>query len=134
MRPTHLLLDRVADKALTIGQRQTGERFAIGILDLNAHVATGTGREVDDQLAAGELHREYSPPLSPDITKVPHQVVWRERGEDLMSIDNSGFMPVEPGKFRLDGEHNGLVIPVRSATKFSSASNYVLSLRMAVSA
>lgn len=85
-------------------------------------------------VAAGELHRKYSSPLSPAITQVPHQVLWRQRGRDLAPIDNLGFTPVEPGKFRLAGEPNALDVPVRSVPKLSQSGNYVLSLRMAVSA
>ena len=79
----------------------------------------------------GELHRKYSSPLSPEIAKVPHQVIWRRFGADLAPISNVGFTPTGPGNFRLAGQPNTLDIPVRGS-QLDQAGNYVLSLRMAV--
>ena len=83
-------------------------------------------------VAIGELHRKYSKPLSPEITKVPHQVIWQQNGQNLTPIGNIGFMQTEPGKYRLSGEPNALDIPVRGVHQLNQAGNYVLSLRLAV--
>lgn len=83
-------------------------------------------------VAIGELHRKYSKPLSPEITKVPHQVIWQQDGRNLAPIGNIGFMLVEPGKYRLSGEPNSLDIPVRGVHQLNQTGNYVLSLRLAV--
>ncbi|MHB9101285.1 MAG: ArnT family glycosyltransferase [Sulfuricella sp.] len=85
-------------------------------------------------VAIGELHRKYSKPLSPDITKVPHQVIWQQDGRSLAPIGNMGFILTEPGKYRLSGEPNALDIPVRAGKQLNQTGNYVLSLRLAVMA
>lgn len=82
----------------------------------------------------GELHRKYSSPLSPEIAKVPHQVIWRRLGKDLAPIGNGGFTSIGPGDFRLAGEPNALDIPVRGVSQLDQAGNYVLSLRLAINA
>jgi hypothetical protein len=83
-------------------------------------------------IAIGELHRKYSLPLSPEIDKVPHDVIWRQDGRSLEPTGNMGFNLTEPGKYRLSGWPNSLDIPVRSGDKLFPAANYVLSLRLAV--
>jgi hypothetical protein len=85
-------------------------------------------------IAVGELHRKYSKPLSPEITQVPHQVIWQQDGLSLTPIGNMGFMLTEPGKYRLSGEQNALDIPVRVGKYLNQTGNYVLSLRLAVGA
>ncbi len=85
-------------------------------------------------IAVGEYHRKYSKPLSPDITKVPHQVIWQQDGRSLTPIGNAGFMLTEPGKYRVSGEPNALDIPVRGVLQLNQTGNYVLSLRLAVMA
>ena len=126
-------------------------RYSVGAIDLWLVLLAGIGlatllktRSLGKIIAAsliiimavaiGELHRKYSKPLSPDITKVPHQVIWRQDGRSLAVIGNTGFIPTEPGKYRLSGVPNVLDIPVRGVHQLNMTGNYVLSLRMAVMA
>lgn len=124
-------------------------RYSVGAIDLWLVILTGIGLAtilkskslgkiitaslmISMAVAIGELHRKYSKPLSPEITKVPHQVIWQQNGRSLAPIGNIGFMMTEPGKYRLSGEPNALDIPVRGVHQLNQTGNYVLSLRLAV--
>lgn len=124
-------------------------RYSVGAIDLWLVILAGIGlatilkkRSLSKVIAAslmifiavaiGELHRKYSKPLSPEITKVPHQVIWQQDGRNLAPIGNTGFMLVERGKYRLSGEPNALDISVRGVHQLNQTGNYVLSLRLAV--
>lgn len=126
-------------------------RYSVGAIDLWLVLLAGIGlatllkpRNLAKIIAAsliifvavaiGELHRKYSKPLSPEITKVPHQVIWQQDGRNLAPIGNIGFMLTERGKYRLSGEPNALDIPVRGVHQLNQMGNYVLSLRLAVMA
>jgi hypothetical protein len=125
-------------------------RYSIGAIDLWLVLLTGIGiaallqsrkpRMIAGMTAlilagvvAGELHRKYSSPLSPEIDKVPHEVIWRKPGGDITPMGTSTFTLIEPGKFRLTAEPNALDIPVR-VPRLTSDGNYVLSLKMAIRA
>jgi 4-amino-4-deoxy-L-arabinose transferase-like glycosyltransferase len=124
-------------------------RYSVGAIDLWLVLLAGIGlatilkhRSLNKVFAAsliifiavviGELHRKYSKPLSPEITKVPHQVIWQQSGRNLAPIGNIGFMLSGPGEYRLSGDTNALDIPVRGVHQLNQAGNYVLSLRLAV--
>ena len=85
-------------------------------------------------VVAGEAHRKYSSPLTPEIAKVPHEVIWQRLGTDLSPIGNVGFTPTTPGNFLLAGEPNSLDIPVRGVSQLDQTGNYVLGLKMGFAA
>lgn len=126
-------------------------RYSVGALDLWLVLLSGIGvaalikshnlRQILftaslilTAVAAGEFHRKYSAPLSPDIANVPHQVIWRRLGKDLAPSANIGFTPTGPGDFRLAGEPNALDIPVRGVSQLDQTGNYVLSLKLSIKA
>ena len=55
--PLHDSIEFVADQFAAVGQRVTGQRFAIRVLQFKSHAATSRGREVRPQRIAGKCER-----------------------------------------------------------------------------
>jgi hypothetical protein len=80
----------------------------------------------------GEWHRINSPPLMPNILAVPHDVIWKREGNDLAALRGAAIVSEGEGKYRLDGDHPALYLPVRDVKELYYGANYVLSFTLSV--